>query len=76
MPGYSLDNKNSVYRVEFYKGDKFAGMVLVCFRDEYAPYYTSRETYLTQATELEPRVLLPLPQGSGNAGGSDGDLSR
>ncbi len=76
LPGYSLDNKNSVYRVEVYKGDKFAGMVLVYFRDEYAPYYTSRETYLSQANELEPRVLMPISD-EGMTGAVSGDgLSR
>lgn len=62
LKGYSLDKKNCIYRVEIYKGDKFAGMVLVFFRDEYAPYYSSRETLLTQVNELEPRVLLPAGQ--------------
>lgn len=76
LPGYSLDKKNSIYRVEVYKGEKFAGMVLVFFRDEYAPYYTSRETYLTQATELEPRVLLPMPSQGNAAMASDDGLSR
>ncbi len=76
LPGYSLDKKNSIYRVEVYKGSNFSGMVLVCFRDEYAPYYTSRETFLTQATELEPRVLLPAPKGGAASSVSAEGLSK
>lgn len=29
---YSLDNRHDIYRVEFYKGKKFSGMILVRFR--------------------------------------------
>lgn len=31
---YSIDKKGKIYRVEFYKDEKFAGMVLVKFIDD------------------------------------------
>lgn len=31
LSGYSIDTKGTLYRIEFYKGKKFAGMILVNF---------------------------------------------
>lgn len=48
---FSVDKKGKIYRVEFYKGDKFNGMVMVKFDEK---IYNADENYsalLTEATK-------------------------
>lgn len=52
MKRYSVDRKGKVYRVEFYRNDKFAGMILVNFDQEHDLDNLSKIIFTTGVKEF------------------------